>query len=317
MDTMLKMHVLDVLQYAREVIWCVEVNTFDLLYVNESCYDIWGYTSREMMSDNKLYLSRILPEDMTSFNLSFEKAIKQGQIQNEFRIVHKDGTIKTVTSNAIFRKGKEGLPDTLTGIAIDISAERQLQDELALSQKRFMSISDDTPVMTWVSSINSGITYVNKAWVDFTGESLEELHGSDWMSLIHPEDLEQAKTQRETIYDYSKPFEAECRFRRKDNVYRNLLLKGSPQHDDKGNCIGFVGTAYDLTEIKLLGEKLLDSELRFKSITNDSPILMWTADEQKHCSFFNTTWEIFSGMMQEELMGDGWTILKMLHISPK
>lgn len=311
MNNTIKTHVLDVLQYAREVIWSVDVKTYDLLYVNEACYNIWGYTSEEMMSDNTLFISHVHPEDMGKFKQGFETAIKQGSGQNEFRILHKNGTVKTVLGDAIFRKGTGGMPDTLTGITKDVTTERQLEQDLILSQNKFRSISDDTPVMTWTSSFNEGVTYVNKAWVEFTGKNLEELRGSDWMTLVHPEDYENIRKQREVIYNISKPFEIECKFRRKDGVYRDILIKGSPQHDSNGTCIGFVGTAFDLTEIKLLNEQLLDSELRFKSITNDSPILMWTANALKQCTFFNKTWETFSGMKQNQLMGDGWT--KLIH----
>ncbi|MCB0697309.1 MAG: PAS domain S-box protein [Chitinophagaceae bacterium] len=311
MNDTLKMHILDVLQYSREVIWCVDMNTFDLLYTNKACFDVWGYTPEEMMADKSIFASHLHPEDAEIYQKGVAEAKQNGKSHNEFRIIHKDGSVKVIKGDAIFYKGENGLPDTLTGIAVDVTRERELIEDLAISQNRFRSISDNTPVMTWTSSVDTGVNYVNKAWVDFTGKKLEELHGADWMSILHPDDHDIINRQRSVIYHEGKPFEIECRMQRKDGVYRYMMLKGSPQYDSSNNCIGFVGTAVDLTDIKLLNEQLMDSELRFKSIANDSPILMWTADEHKHCTFFNTTWETFSGMKQEELMGDGWT--KLIH----
>lgn len=311
MNQILREHILDMLRYSREVVWCVDVNTFDLLYTNEACFNVWGYTPREMMDDKNIFFSHLHPEDIDIYKKGWDEAIKNGRSRNEFRIFHKDGSIKVIKGDAIFMKGKDGFPDTMTGIATDITEERRLNDNLILSEKKFHSIADDTPVMMWTSHAGEGLNYVNKAWIEFTGKDMDALRGKDWMNLLHPDDLERIRQNRQSYYTTPIPFEVEARFQRKDGVYRTVLMQGAPQFDSSDVCIGFVGSGVDITEIRDLNQKFQDSELRFKSIANNSPMLMWTSNTEGACTFFNITGQKFCGLSEEGLLGDGW--VKLIH----
>lgn len=309
MTQSLNEHVVNLLKYAREVIWCVNADSYDLLYTNDACYDLWGYTAQEMTDDKNIFFSHIHPDDVEICMNGFASARLHGRSHNEFRIIHKTGTVKIIKGDAIFVKGENGFPDTFTGITLDVTEERALQEKIMVSERRFHAIADHSPVMIWASDEKNGVVYVNKAWIEFTGKDSTSIYGASWMQLLHPDDADRIKNARETIYNDLKIFEIECRLLSKEGDYRNVIMRGTPQHDSLGNFTGFIGTGFDITEMRLLNEQLLDSELKFKSIANDSPILMWTADTFKKCTFFNDTWTRFSGRKTEELMNDRWTEL--------
>ena len=64
----------------------------------------------------------------------------------------------------------------------------QLLDELATlrqeralreSEERFSNMADMAPVMIWVAGPDNMGTFFNRAWLDFTGRSLEQELGAD------------------------------------------------------------------------------------------------------------------------------------------
>ncbi|MEO1399986.1 MAG: response regulator [Cyanobacteria bacterium J06635_1] len=54
-------------------------------------------------------------------------------------------------------------------------------------------------------------------------------------------------------------------------------------------------------------EALRESEARFRTVANSAPVLLWMADTDKRCTFFNQTWITFTGRTVEQELGDGWT----------
>ncbi len=51
---------------------------------------------------------------------------------------------------------------------------------------------------------------------------------------------------------------------------------------------------------------LRESEARFRMVANSAPVLLWMADTDKRCTFFNQTWLSFTGRAIEQELGHGW-----------
>jgi PAS domain S-box-containing protein len=55
-----------------------------------------------------------------------------------------------------------------------------------------------------------------------------------------------------------------------------------------------------------LEEQLTETETRFKIMADAAPVLLWMADRDSLCTFFNQTWLDFTGRTLEEEWGVGW-----------
>src|SRR5258708_7040180 len=120
----------------------------------------------------------------------------------------------------------------------------------------FRSIADFAPVLIWTSDAQNRCTYCNRAWLEFTGRTLEQELGVGWTQNIHPEEVEACLKTYQTSFLERKPFSVRYRLRRNDSVYRWVLDSANPYTDENGNFAGFVGSCVDITEQQLIEEAL-------------------------------------------------------------
>ena len=52
--------------------------------------------------------------------------------------------------------------------------------------------------------------------------------------------------------------------------------------------------------------KLKESEIRYRTLTQAMPQKVWTSDNDGKATFFNSQWEIFTGMVSAQCVGDLW-----------
>ncbi len=53
-------------------------------------------------------------------------------------------------------------------------------------------------------------------------------------------------------------------------------------------------------------ERLRESEERFRTMADTAPVMIWVADPDKHCTYFNKCCLDFTGQSLEEKIGEGW-----------
>nr|WP_290708352.1 PAS domain-containing protein [Flavihumibacter sp. CACIAM 22H1] len=91
----------------------------------------------------------------------------------------------------------------------------------------------------------------------YTGSSL------NWENKIHPDDQDRVLKliNKYTSGEKKGLYKAEYRFRKADGTYANVVDKGYCLYNEEGKVIRMIGSTEDMTERKLLEEKLLQQEI--------------------------------------------------------
>lgn len=143
-------------------------------------------------------------------------------------------------------------------------AVRQRSLSLEESEHRFRTMADSAPVLIWLAAPNRSRTWVNRAWLDFTGRPLQQELGLGWTAGIHPDDRPTCLEEYRRAFRDLRSFRVEYRLSRADGEYRWMLDSATPRLEG-GRLAGFVGSVIDITERRAAEqarEELLVSEHR-------------------------------------------------------
>lgn len=89
-------------------------------------------------------------------------------------------------------------------------------------------------------------TYVNPAWLRYTGRRLDEEIGLGWVDAVHPDDRRQVLSTIRSGIARRTAFEMEYRLRRADGEYRWLFDQGAPRWGRDGELDGYTGSCVDI-----------------------------------------------------------------------
>jgi PAS domain S-box-containing protein len=109
--------------------------------------------------------------------------------------------------------------------------------------------------LIWVAGADTLCTFVNKAWLDFTGRTLEHELGDDWLEGVHPDDAERCWQTYQSVFAARQEYIAEYRPRRADDKYHWILDSGRPWYTPCDDFAGHTGSCIDITDRKEVEEQ--------------------------------------------------------------
>jgi PAS domain S-box-containing protein len=139
-------------------------------------------------------------------------------------------------------------------------------------------VAELTPTLTWMSDADRRCTYVNAAWMAFTGLALETVLADGWREAIHPDDLPRFLEVLDAAFEGHQPYTLEYRLRRHDGEYRWILDSGIPLLAPDGSATSYVGSTVDITERKCAEELLRRKEFELREAQRLAGIGSWHWD---------------------------------------
>ena len=245
-----------------DVIYVADPDTYEVLYFNKTARDIWGQDALGKKC-YKVLQNRDEPCPFCSNDKIFGKnkgKLYVWEFQNEiskqwFRCA--DKAIK-------WNNGKM----VRFELASDISEIKTLQIEMKEKEERLSLAMEGTNDGLWDWNLKTNKIYFSKPWKKIIGYNDSELKNAyeTWESLVHPEDIEQAKKAIDDyLNDRSSTYECEFRMKHKKGHWVNILSRGKVNLNENGEKDRFVGTHLDVTELRKV-------EREFRSVFENSPL---------------------------------------------
>ena len=161
------------------------------------------------------------------------------------------------------------------GLLANLIRRRRAEGSLIESEQRFQNAADAAPVLMWMAGPDKRATFFNKAWLNFTGRTMEQELGDGWADVVHEDDLPNTVRRYHAAFDEREPFVIQNRLRRHDGEFRWVTASGAPRYDGKGSFLGYVGASIDITDLLKKEEALHESEERIALAAEAAHLGVW------------------------------------------
>ncbi len=169
-------------------------------------------------------------------------------------------------------------------IAHDITERKLAQEEITRAKMEWEQTFDTVPDMITILDSKNRILRVNKNMAEHLNSSQTELVGKNFHSLVHGNENPDELTSPESIAAYIEGKSVEIYEEHPDKHY---LISISPLHDDRGNYIGSVRVAHNITELKQAQNELETTRAFLQSIIDGVTESIMVIDKDYHIRLIN------------------------------
>jgi PAS domain S-box-containing protein len=183
------------------------------------------------------------------------------------------------------------------------------------SEEQFRALVDNIPQLVWIAApgTEGQATWFNRAWLDYTGTTLEQNQGSGWQAVHHPDYAEAVIRKFERHVREGLDWEDTFPLRGKDGRYRWFLSRMKVIRDESGKPVRLFGTNTDVTDQKQAEEALGASESRYRELIQVLPAAVYTCDACGRVTLYNQAAAVLWGrepVIGKDLWCGSWNIYR-------
>lgn len=212
---------------------------------NPAFCQMLGYEEDELT--NLTFLELTHPDDQGRYHHLAEQ-MTQGKIpfyKIQKRYLKKSGEVVWANLTRSMIRDSNGAPLYSLAMLEDITERKRAEEE----RDRFFTLSSD---MLFIGSLDGYFRQVNNAWEKTLGYTQAELLKTPFFELVHPESMQSAVRELQSLGKDSSTLHYELRLRHRDGSYRWTSWTVTPYAEE-----GLIyGIGRDITERKLAEEAL-------------------------------------------------------------
>jgi PAS domain S-box-containing protein len=156
----------------------------------------------------------------------------------------------------------------IAGIAIErersLSALTVAFEKIKQSEAELRTIIDAIPQLIVAFGADGNFLYANQTVLEYTGLTKEEVRSESFSAVLHPEDSERLRDERDAALSRGVSFEYEQRVRRTDGQYRWLLIHYKSLRDEAGKLIRWYATGTDIDDRKQAEERMRNENIALR-----------------------------------------------------
>lgn len=274
------------------------------IYVNHTAKSVFGLDPKDCIGLSAFDF--IHPDDQARTKAAFTAWLSERPevITYENRQVSRLGKVRSIlwTCNLIY--DEHGKITVINSIAQDITERKLAEEALQMSEEKYRTLVESISIIPWRFDLNKGeftfmgsqvekiLGYPIESWTDF----------KSWSDRIHPDDREAAveTCTRSTEKGLDHDFEYRCVTANGEIIWLRDIV--TVRTDPNGVPFEMVGFMIDITERKVAGEALQDSEERFRRLSEAAFESIFITDRGTITESNNQAAEMF-GYSTDELQG--------------
>jgi PAS domain S-box-containing protein len=256
-------------------VWDLRNNTFEW---SDELYRIYGLEIGTPLSA-ELVASFNHPDDAHTSQIVADSIKSAKPYDFNFRIVLKDGTVKTLHARGEVMTDTDGKAFKLLGTVQDITKKHLIEQALREKQEFIGKIANTSPSLIASYNIKTGkYTYINNAFEKILGHSVEQVmnEGMAFMlELLHPDDLPVIIEKNTAALEMANNLvageapeiiaEFKYRLKHQDGSYRWFHTYGTVfDRDEHGKVEHVLNVSVDITEQETAEQELYRKNLQLQ-----------------------------------------------------
>ncbi|MGD1860558.1 MAG: PAS domain S-box protein [Leptolyngbyaceae cyanobacterium] len=233
---------------------CLNNENWTMEFISDAIFDLSGYPAADFIDNHKRTFASIIHPDDLEITYSIIESVESNKPYTlEYRIVHRDGSIRWVTERGKGVFNDAGEVTHFDGIIVDISDRKAAEQKLFESETFLKTLVDTFPLSIFWKDRESRHIGANRKFLQDAGfKNAEEIVGlSDFdMPWTEAEALAFRAADQEVMKS-DKPKLGIIKIQpQADGTQIWLEINKLPLHDPNGNVSGILGTYQDISDRK-------------------------------------------------------------------
>ena len=245
-----------------------------------------------------------------------QQFLTQGRWQGEALQKHKDGSAISIMASVSLIKDDAGAAVGIVAVNRDITAHKHADAAVRVRDERFRNYFKRGLIGMAIISPAQTLLEVNDQICAILGYDRSDLLQSAWPELIHPDDRAADAAQfNQMLTGEVDGYTSEIRCIRKDGQVIHTSMSVNCQRRADGSVEYFRAALQDITERKQAEERLRAAEVRYRTLVERIPAMMYIAalDETSSTLYVSPQVEALLGFTQAEWMADPDRWLQQLY----
>jgi PAS domain S-box-containing protein len=173
------------------------------------------------------------------------------------------------------------------------------------NEEKYRILVNNIPAVVFTGYMDGTVNFIDDKVEKLTGYPQEEFHARQikWTDLIDPRDLPEAKREFLEAMQTDKSYLREYKIRPKTGQPVWIQERSRIICNPEGEVDYISGVFFDITDHRLMEEKLRESEKRFRAFMDHTPTAAFMKDRQGHYLYVNGVCERFADKKTEDWMG--------------